>query len=297
MPGQQSKELIVQGRETILLLKQLEDHDRAHRSVIDAQRNRYQRLATLARPASLFCRISDRDLSRLDTLPNETFTHLKRWAFRDVIAFDRDRRKNAGSLLTDIYAEDLGADQVDHDLENHLDDFARVQRRMELVTRHIKIGEVVVLFLDLDAALGEMQILAFDRAKLFEHRQVLILQLFDLAGEFLAQLSPLIVALCGMAMPLIDVVEFDAQPRILVEKLPGEVGSSITLDDVLMIGGNDDIKIGTPTVDGAQVTGTIVAQGRGPKIRVFKMKRRKGYRRSQGHRQDYTEIRVDEIRG
>jgi large subunit ribosomal protein L21 len=82
-----------------------------------------------------------------------------------------------------------------------------------------------------------------------------------------------------------------------VEKLAGEVGSSITLDDVLMIGGEGDIKVGTPNVDGAQITGTIVAQGRGDKIRVFKMKRRKGYRRTQGHRQDYTEIRVDEIRG
>ena len=82
-----------------------------------------------------------------------------------------------------------------------------------------------------------------------------------------------------------------------VEKLPGEVGSSVTLDEVLMIGGEGDVKIGTPKVDGAQITGTIVAQGRGQKIRVFKMKRRKGYRRAQGHRQDYTEIRVDEIRG
>ena len=82
-----------------------------------------------------------------------------------------------------------------------------------------------------------------------------------------------------------------------VEKLPGEVGSSITLDQVLMIGGDGEVKIGTPRVDGAQITGTIVAQGRGQKIRVFKMKRRKGYRRAQGHRQDYTEIRVDEIRG
>ena len=82
-----------------------------------------------------------------------------------------------------------------------------------------------------------------------------------------------------------------------VEKLPGEVGSSVTLDDVLLIGGDGDVKIGTPKVDGAQITGTILAQGRGQKIRVFKMKRRKGYRRSQGHRQDYTEIRVDEIRG
>jgi large subunit ribosomal protein L21 len=82
-----------------------------------------------------------------------------------------------------------------------------------------------------------------------------------------------------------------------VEKLAGDVGSSITLDEVLMIGGEGDIKIGTPIVDGAQITGTIVAQSRGDKIRVFKMKRRKGYRRTQGHRQDYTEIRVDEIRG
>ena len=82
-----------------------------------------------------------------------------------------------------------------------------------------------------------------------------------------------------------------------VEKLAGKVGSGITLDDVLMIGGEGDIKVGTPNVDGAQITGTIVAQGRGEKIRVFKMKRRKGYRRTQGHRQDYTEIRVDEIRG
>jgi large subunit ribosomal protein L21 len=82
-----------------------------------------------------------------------------------------------------------------------------------------------------------------------------------------------------------------------VEKLPGEVGSSVTLDDVLMIGGEGDVKIGTPKVDGAEITGTILAQGRGTKIRVFKMKRRKGYRRTQGHRQDYTEIRVDAIRG
>ncbi len=84
---------------------------------------------------------------------------------------------------------------------------------------------------------------------------------------------------------------------VRVEKLAGEVGSEITLDDVLMIANEGDVKIGTPTVDGAQVTGTIVAQGRGQKIRVFKMKRRKGYRRTQGHRQDYTEIRVDAISG
>lgn len=84
---------------------------------------------------------------------------------------------------------------------------------------------------------------------------------------------------------------------VRVEKLAGEVGTAITLDDVLLVGDEGDVKVGTPNVDGAQVTGTIVAQGRGPKLRVFKMKRRKGYRRLQGHRQDYTEIRVDSING
>ena len=88
---------------------------------------------------------------------------------------------------------------------------------------------------------------------------------------------------------------------VRVEKLEGEVGSSITLDEVLLIGDEagdaSAVKIGAPTVDGASVTGTITAQARAPKIRVFKMKRRKGYRRTQGHRQDYTEIRVDSING
>lgn len=84
---------------------------------------------------------------------------------------------------------------------------------------------------------------------------------------------------------------------VRVEKLTGDVGSTITLDDVLMVGEEGNVKIGAPTVDGASVSGTIVAQGRGKKIIIFKMKRRKGYRRKAGHRQDYTEIRVDSISG
>ena len=83
--------------------------------------------------------------------------------------------------------------------------------------------------------------------------------------------------------------------RLRVEKLEGEVGSSVTLDDVLMVGEEGNVKIGAPCVDGARVTGTIIAQGRGAKLTIFKMKRRKGYRRKYGHRQDYTEIRVDQI--
>lgn len=84
---------------------------------------------------------------------------------------------------------------------------------------------------------------------------------------------------------------------IRVEKLGGEVGDTVELDDVLLLSGDDGLKVGQPVVEGARVVGTITEQGRGPKIVVFKMKRRKGYRRKQGHRQDYTEILVDRVEG
>ena len=82
---------------------------------------------------------------------------------------------------------------------------------------------------------------------------------------------------------------------VRVEKLPGAVGESIELDQVLLVGGEGETRVGTPLVEGVKVVGTITDQGRGPKITVFKMKRRKGYRRKMGHRQDYTQIRVDSI--
>ena len=82
---------------------------------------------------------------------------------------------------------------------------------------------------------------------------------------------------------------------VRVEKLPGAVGESVELDQVLLVGGEGETRVGTPLVEGVKVVGTITDQGRGPKITVFKMKRRKGYRRKMGHRQDYTEIRVDSI--
>ena len=84
---------------------------------------------------------------------------------------------------------------------------------------------------------------------------------------------------------------------VRVEKLDGGVGDSIELSEVLMVGGEGESRVGTPLVTGAKVVGTITAQGRGEKIIVFKMKRRTGYRRKQGHRQYFTEIRVDSIEG
>jgi large subunit ribosomal protein L21 len=83
-----------------------------------------------------------------------------------------------------------------------------------------------------------------------------------------------------------------------VERLDGAVGDRVELSEVLLLGGNEGgTRVGTPLVEGARVVATITAQDRGPKIRIFKLKRRKGYRRKQGHRQAYTELRVESIEG
>lgn len=83
--------------------------------------------------------------------------------------------------------------------------------------------------------------------------------------------------------------------KVKVEKLPGDVGTKVEFDDVLMIGG-DTVKVGKPHVAGAKVVAEIVAQDRKKKVIVFKMKRRKNYRRVQGHRQPYTELRIDAVK-
>ena len=80
-----------------------------------------------------------------------------------------------------------------------------------------------------------------------------------------------------------------------VEKLDGEVGDALDLEQVLLVGGDGDTRIGTPFLDGAKVGATIKAQGRAKKIIVFKKKRRKGYHKKQGHRQAYTEIEITGI--
>jgi large subunit ribosomal protein L21 len=92
-------------------------------------------------------------------------------------------------------------------------------------------------------------------------------------------------------------VQMSPGQAVRVEKLPGEVGETVEFPEVLLVGGEADARIGTPTLPGAKVIGTITAQARAPKIIVFKMKRRKNYRRKQGHRQAYTEVRVESIEG
>jgi large subunit ribosomal protein L21 len=83
--------------------------------------------------------------------------------------------------------------------------------------------------------------------------------------------------------------------NIKIEQLQADVGATIVLDEVLMVADGEAVSVGTPTLAGAKVSATVVAHGRGPKIRIFKMRRRKHYQKTQGHRQNYTEIRVDAI--
>ena len=82
---------------------------------------------------------------------------------------------------------------------------------------------------------------------------------------------------------------------IRVEKLEGSEGDNIKLDTVLMLTDGDKVTVGTPLVDGASVSATVKAQGRGKKIRVIKFKRRKNYRKQAGHRQAYTELSITGI--
>ena len=85
--------------------------------------------------------------------------------------------------------------------------------------------------------------------------------------------------------------------QLKVELLAAEVGATVSFDRVLMLGEGDGVKVGAPFLDGAAVKATVVSQGRGEKIRIFKMRRRKHYAKTQGHRQGYTEVRIDEIVG
>ena len=81
---------------------------------------------------------------------------------------------------------------------------------------------------------------------------------------------------------------------IYIEKLDVEVDSTVSFD-VLLVGNDGDVKVGTPVVEGVKAEGKVVAQGRGEKIIVFKYKAKKNYRRKQGHRQPYTKVEITKI--
>jgi large subunit ribosomal protein L21 len=91
--------------------------------------------------------------------------------------------------------------------------------------------------------------------------------------------------------------QFRAEPgkKIRVPTMEVEAGEAVTFDDILLASDGKDVQVGAPMVKGAKVVAEVVGHGRDRKIIVFKRKKRKGYRRKQGHRQGYTVIRVDEI--
>ena len=85
--------------------------------------------------------------------------------------------------------------------------------------------------------------------------------------------------------------------KLKVEQIPADVGAEVVLDQVLMVGDGESVRVGQPVVAGASVTATVLAHGRGEKIQIFKMRRRKHYQKHQGHRQGYTELKIDGIVG
>ncbi len=85
--------------------------------------------------------------------------------------------------------------------------------------------------------------------------------------------------------------------KLKVETLLADVGAEVVLDQVLMIGEGESVRLGQPILAGATVKAIVVAHGRGDKVTIFKMRRRKHYQKHQGHRQNYTELKIDSIVG
>ncbi len=87
----------------------------------------------------------------------------------------------------------------------------------------------------------------------------------------------------------------NAGDRVKVETLAGEVGQQLTLSEVLAIGDGAQVRVGSPLVAGAAVLATVLAHGRHDKVKIFKMRRRKHFQKHAGHRQNFTELRIDSI--
>ena len=93
--------------------------------------------------------------------------------------------------------------------------------------------------------------------------------------------------------------QYRVQPgeTVVVETLPGEAGDAVEFARVLLISDDESVAVGRPIIEGARVTGQILEHGLGEKLTVFKFKRRKNYRKRNGHRQPYTAVKIDQVVG
>lgn len=87
----------------------------------------------------------------------------------------------------------------------------------------------------------------------------------------------------------------EAGSELVIERIAADAGASVTFDRVLLVGDGDAVTVGTPTVDGATVSGTVLGEALGPKLIIFKFKQKATYRRTRGHRQHLMRVRIDEI--
>lgn len=87
----------------------------------------------------------------------------------------------------------------------------------------------------------------------------------------------------------------EAGLKLKIEQIPADIGTELSIDQVLMISDGDNVSMGKPLLSGASVKATVLNQGRHDKVRIFKMRRRKHYQKHQGHRQNYTEIQITGI--
>jgi large subunit ribosomal protein L21 len=85
--------------------------------------------------------------------------------------------------------------------------------------------------------------------------------------------------------------------KLKVEQITADVGAEVVLDQVLMVGEGESVRLGQPMIAGATVKATVVSHGRADKVKIFKMRRRKHYQKHQGHRQNFTELKIDSIVG
>ena len=83
--------------------------------------------------------------------------------------------------------------------------------------------------------------------------------------------------------------------KVKVEQIAADVGQEVVIDQVLAVGDGAELKVGTPVISGATVKATVLSHGLHPKVRIFKMRRRKHYRKSQGHRQTFTELQISAV--